>query len=466
MLSGAVFNSRIKSNTVTTKEKMLGYFIGPISVSLMASILGNYLNVYYTDVIDIASIWGGVFLSLFPVVCKIIDAVTFVVMGRIVDQTHSPQGKARPWIFISAPILLVSMALLFFVPEGSDWLQALWIFISYNLFYSVGYTAYATAHTLLVPLATRKEEERSSLSMANNALSMVSGMFLAVLFPCVLVPMMGVSRSRWMLVILAITLVCAPLLYLEYYYTVERVTLAERAGGKEKAKALKDQFFCCVKSRQWIVLMIYMIVLNVFNNLSSYSIFYYCNWVLGSYNDGITQALFYGLGNAPLGLGIFLCQPICRKFGRRNAMMFGYLLAAAGCLICFIHPQSLALVLVGQAVKAVGLIPSTFMVSTLLADALDDVEKKSGVRCDGFSSSVFNIIGTLAGGVALGVFNFFLVRLDYQAPAAEQMILVQNDGISAFFSFSALGAPMICYLVLAALLYVSEGRKRKGGRLA
>lgn len=111
---------------------------------------------------------------------------------------------------------------------------------------------------------------------------------------------------------LAVTVCCAPLLYMEYYYTVERVTLEKGTNilaAEKKKQALlsvKKQFLYCVKSRQWIILMIYMLVLNLFNNLSSYSTLYYCNWVLGNYNDGITQALFFGIGNAPLGLGFSL----------------------------------------------------------------------------------------------------------------------------------------------------------------
>ena len=347
-------------------------------------------------------------------------------------------------------------------------MQAIWIFVAYNLFYTVGYTAYSTSHTLLVPLATRREGERNALSLATNALDMVSGTFLAILFPCVLMPAMGTDQENWILVIVVITAVWLST-------SSDGILLYGGAGhaggtgkGGDKPASGRNSpvweaicgsgFGLSVKSSQWNILMLYMIIYNLFNFLSSYSIFYYCNWVLGTYNDGITQALFYGLGNAPLGLGIFLSTPICRKLGRKNAMMYGYFLAAIGCLICYIRPQSLALVLTGQAIKAFGLIPSTFMVSTLLADALDDVERESGLRCDGFSSSAFQIISTITGGIALGIFNFMLARLDYQAPAQTAMLPVQNAGICDFFSFCALGAPMICYVALGMLLFWS-GRK-------
>ena len=135
-------------------------------------------------------------------------------------------------------------------------------------------------------------------------------------------------------------------------------------------------------------------------------------------------------------------------------MMYGFLLAAAGCLLCVCNPLSLPLVLAGQFIKAVGLIPSAYMVTTLLADALDDVEEKSFRRCDGFSSSVFNIITTVSAGIALCIFNFFLTRLGYQAPGAG-ILPVQNSGVQGFLIFSALGSQVLCYIILAVLMFFS-----------
>lgn len=54
--------------------------------------------------------------------------------------------------------------------------------------------------------------------------------------------------------------------------------------------------------------------------------------------------------------------------------------------------------------------------TVLLGEALHDVEVCSGVRCDGFSSSVYNIIGTIKAGAALCIFNFGLTQLGYVAP--------------------------------------------------
>ena len=94
---------------------------------LFNAVLATYLNVYYTDVLNLTSWWGGAFLVIFPIISKIIDAITNVIMGYIIDRTQTCQGKARPWILISAPLMAITGILLFTVPQASQNVQAIWI---------------------------------------------------------------------------------------------------------------------------------------------------------------------------------------------------------------------------------------------------------------------------------------------------------------------------------------------------
>lgn len=112
--------SRIRSENVTNKEKWLGYLAGPAGALLLNAVLASYLNVFYTDVLKLTTVWGGVFLTVFPVVSKIMDAVTNIVMGQIIDRTHAKEGKARPWLLLSAVLLPVTGVLLFTVPQASE----------------------------------------------------------------------------------------------------------------------------------------------------------------------------------------------------------------------------------------------------------------------------------------------------------------------------------------------------------
>ena len=168
LIDKPIFATRIKNPDVQKSEKWLGYLLGPAGALLLNAVLSTYLNVYYTDVLKLTGLWGGMFLMAFPIVSKVIDAITNVVMGYIIDRTRTSQGKARPWLLLSAPMVTVSGILLFTVPEGSKTLQAIWVMISYNLYYSFAYTIFNMSHNLMVPLSTRNTEQRGRLCALFN----------------------------------------------------------------------------------------------------------------------------------------------------------------------------------------------------------------------------------------------------------------------------------------------------------
>ena len=92
------------------------------------------------------------------------------------------------------------------------------------------------------------------------------------------------------------------------------------------------------------------------------------------------------------------------------------------------------------------------MASVLLSEALDDVQAKSGVRCDGFTSSLNNSMLTITNGVAVSLLNGGMALFGYLAPAAGA-IPTQPQAVRGFFTFCQLGVPLLAYPVLAALLY-------------
>ncbi len=227
-LNSPLFASRIKSDEVKAKEKWLGYLLGPSGALLLNAVLATYLNVYYTDVLKLTTVWGGAFLTVFPVVSKIIDAITNVIMGYIIDHTRTAQGKARPWLLLSAPLILISGIFLFTVPQSSQTVQVIWVMLSYNLFYSFSYTIYNMSHSLMVPLSTRNTEQRGSLSVFNQISTiMMSGIIVALVFPMVVMPMLGVDKAKWIVVMGALSVIALPLTLMEYYFTKARETLAD-----------------------------------------------------------------------------------------------------------------------------------------------------------------------------------------------------------------------------------------------
>ena len=456
-LSGKAWNSRITGEEVRAKEKWLGYLAGPAGALILNAVLASYLNVYYTDVLKLTGVWGGLFLTVFPIISKIIDAITNVIMGYIVDRTKTKQGKARPWLLVSAPMLMISGILLFIVPDAGETVQVVWVMLSYNLYYSIAFTIYNMSHNLMVPLSTRNLEKRGSLSVFNNiATVMITGILVAMIFPMLILPAIGVNKAAWITMMGILSILALPLVMLEYYYTKERVT-EETAGIEEEPVAYKKQMKAIFTEKYWLIIMVYFFIYTVATNLKNTSLIYYCNYVLGSYNDGVTQTFVSVIGGIPMGLGIFLVWPLAKKFGKKNVTVAGYVLFALGSAICCLSPRNMGIVLVGQFIKNIGGLPCAYVFMALFADVLDHIEWKSGFRCDGISMSIYTIIITVCAGIATGVFNFLLSATGYVAPAFDAVTntttaAVQNGATQNVFIFFFVGLEIITGIISAVLL--------------
>ena len=455
-LSGKVFKSRISSKNVTGSEKWLGYLLGPCGALLLNAVLGTYLNVYYTDVLNLTGVWGGMFLMIFPIASKIIDAITNVVMGYIIDRTHTKQGKARPWLLLSAPLLAVTGILLFTVPTGSETLQIWWVMISYNLFYSFAYTIYNMSHNLMVPLSTRNTQQRGGLSVFNQiATIMISGMLVAMIFPMVIMPMIGVDASKWITLMCALSVLALPLTLVEYYFTKERVT-EETAGQQEQTVPFLTQLKIVLTDKYTLIIFVYFLIYTIGGCLKNLGLVYFCNYVLGSYNDGITQTMVSVIGGVPMGIGIFAVWPLAKKYSKRNVTMWGFVLYAVGSFLCCLAPTNMVVVLTGQFIKNIGGLPCAYVFMALFADVLDHIEWKSGIRCDGTAMSIYNIIAVALLGVCTGIFNWMLASAGYIAPsidaAGNTVAAAQPQAVLSVITFAFVGLEVITGAALAVLL--------------
>ena len=485
MLGNRVFNSKVKSKNVTNKEKWLGYLIGPIGALLLNAVLGTYLNVYYTDVLKLTTVWGGLFLTIFPLVSKIIDAATNVLMGYIIDRTKTKQGKARPWLLFSAPFLTITGILLFVVPSGNITLQVIWVIFSYNLFYSFAFTIYTMAHSLMVPLSTRNTVQRGGLSVFNQISTiMISGIVVALIFPMAIMPIVGVDKTSWIILMGIISGIALPLTLIEYYFTKERIT-EEKSGEEEKKVPFLLQLKAIFTDKCVFLLIIYFLIYTIGTTFKNIALVYYCNYVLGTYNDGITQTLVSVLGGIPMGIGIFAVWPLAKKFGKKNVTMIGFLIYAIGSAICWMQPNNLILVLIGQFIKNIGGLPCAYVFMALFADALDGIEWRTGFRADGMAMSIYSIITVAVVGICTGLFNLFLASYGYVAPITvgelqggaditnlitqlnpdqisdliannkldASIAFVQNSGVNNFITFAFVGLEVITGLACAGILF-------------
>ncbi|SDZ57248.1 glycoside/pentoside/hexuronide:cation symporter, GPH family [Evansella caseinilytica] len=456
------FHSRVTSKDTTKKEQFIGYLIGPAGALLLNAVLATYLNVYYTDVLGLTTVWNGMFLVIFPIASKLLDVIINITMGYVIDRTKTKQGKARPWLLLSAPLIAVSGILVVAVPEAGSNVQVVWVMLSYNLYYAFSFTIYNMSHNLMVPLSTRDTTQRGKLSVLNQITTiMMSGIVVALLFPMMVMPFIGLNKELWIMVLGALSIVALPLTLLEYYFTKERVT-EEAANDETEQVSFKLQLKTIFTDRYMLIIFSYFLLFTLGMCIKNLSLVYYSNYVLGTYNDGITQTMLSVIGGIPMGIGVFAVWPLAKRFGKRNITLAGLGLFFIGGIICWLYPTNMPIVLIGQFIKNIGALPSAYVFMALFADTLDHIEWKAGFRCDGIAMSIYNIIAVTMIGICAGVFNSLLSYSGYVAPYYDQageLIFAQAEAVPKAITFGFVGIETITSIILIALLLMLNVEK-------
>ena len=200
---------------------------------------------------------------------------------------------------------------------------------------------------------------------------------------------------------------------------------------------------------------------EIFNILQTNSMLYYCNWVLDSSVAGgaAKQALLNMLGQAPLGIGVFILWPIVRKFGKRRTMQVGFIIAALGSLSVMLAGSNMGMVLGGMMLKSIGAIP-TMVMAAMMAEALDHIEWKNHYRADGFTAAIRSICLVVAAGIGQSIILAGIASRGYIAPEAATQVIQQPDAMKSFFTWCFAGAPMLGYIIGAVLMIVFDVEKK------
>ena len=105
------------------------------------ALMSSFLTYFYTNVIGLDP---GI-IGMILLISRLLDGVSDIIFGNIIDKTRTSKGVCRPWIFRCAFLIALAIVMLFTVPNGSTGLKLAYVFITYNLSSVVIYTISTTA---------------------------------------------------------------------------------------------------------------------------------------------------------------------------------------------------------------------------------------------------------------------------------------------------------------------------------
>ena len=448
--------TRITSSSVKLQEMFIGYLLAPLCAMMANSIFSAYLTRYYADVIGLTDKQFGVFSMLLPIISAVIVVAGNLFVGQLIDNTRTPAGKARPYLFLSAPVM-----------AG--------IAISFNLFYSIGYPCYYTAHSSMVALSTRNGGQRGLLATLSNA-SMVAaaGVGASILVPVLLQPFMFVtgadgtidrvaSYANWRILGIALAILTCVGILLEYYFTRERITEESRnLGVKEQKLPMRTHIKACTSEKYWWMVILFILFFQMGQLVKNTSMSFYVRWmfdsVIASSNpEGTSGALMSTLGligGLPSAVGMVIAWPLASKLGKKRAIVLGLLLSTVGGLLAFVDVHSFGIVCAGVVLKAIGIIPSQYVMVALLSDVLDHLEAKNGFRSDGFTMSIYGATMVGLAVLSMGIVNIFLGALGYDATLTRQAASTETGMVIAYLCMDMIG-----FIVSIILLFRMDVEK-------
>ena len=469
-----VLRTRIKSDEVKIPEIALGYFLAPFCAMLANMIFGAYLTRYYADVLGWTKFGAGAFAALLPIVSVIFVVLGNLSVGKWIDNTRTTAGKARPYLFAAIPLLTLAIIMMFTSTNNASILQMIWIAVSYNLYYSIAYPCYYTAHSSMVSLSTRDTDKRGLLATMSNA-SMVAaaGVGASIVVPILLQSYMfsyngtsldvAASYSHWRVLSIGFTLITVLGIILEYYFTRERIS-EETMDLQRTAEdiPMKTHVDACTKDKYWWMVILYVLFFMMGQLVKNTSMSFYARWMFDSVlsaadpesASGAMMSTLGLIGGLPSAVGMVIAWPLANKLGKQRAIVIGLIFSVLGGAVAFMGVHNFKMVCAGVVLKAVGIIPSQYVMLAVISDVLDHLEAKNGFRSDGFTMSIYGSIMVGLLGLAVGIVSGLLGMTGYDATLVKQPVAAENVLI-----FVYLGMDILTFIVSIFLMWRMDVEK-------
>ncbi|WP_413282976.1 MFS transporter [Vibrio sp. MA40-2] len=412
-------NNSSKSNIKTSISEKISYGMGDVACNVVFALTSGLVVYFYTNVMGISAAMVGTIIMC----SKLFDGFTDFAIGFIVDKVHSKHGRARAWVLWMAIPYAVSAILLFSIPaESSTLVQAIYIFITYNLCTTVVYTALNLPYGLMAPLMTTNEKDIATINIFRMSMSPIAFMIVsACSFP--LINWLGGGQAAWIQAITLYSIIAIACLAWCFWGTKERVNMvaateAEKLPVKEKLKLL-------FQNKYFINLTLASIALGFYQNFSGTGATYYAQYILGNneYFGSLTIS-----ETIPKIIGIIAITPLIVKYNvsKRDLVLLGAILIVLAQLTFLITDPDPTTACIIAAIRGLGQAPLFGLMFTMMADVVNYGHWKTGIRLQAVVFSAFTIGQKVGGGFSSAAIGWLMgssgfTGLENEIPSAIKM---------------------------------------------
>jgi sugar (glycoside-pentoside-hexuronide) transporter len=428
----------------TRWPERISYGLSDAADNLVFQMMTTYLMFFYTDVYGLGA---GAVAVLF-VVARIADVVESLIIGYMIDHTHSKYGKSRPFFLWYALPYAVMAVLTFVTPNFSATGKLIWAYVTY-LGLGFLYTTVNSPITSILPTMSQNSRELTLLGVIRQFCGSSVQIIVAV-FTLPLVRLFGGGNQRqgffWTIVVFSI--ISLILILNTFFHVHERFTIKEIAH-----QPLAKVFQMMRKNQPWIVISVVIFLFWLVTAIKNQTTVYYFKY---TWNNADLVPWANGFTLASL-LGVLLIMTLTKIYSKKKTMQLGIIVELAGQLILTagVYSKWLPILFLGVTINSIGNGIVVGLVSIMIADTIR-YGMTMGIQAEGILASAddfgVNMGLGLGGLITAGLFHF----------AGYVPNHVQNAATLRMINVNYVWLPLVIYLMMFMVLYFYDAKRMVG----
>lgn len=428
-----------------SQKSIFSYALGDLASQLVWTFVGMYLTVYYLDVVGLAPLVA----STIMLVARVWDAVNDPMMGAICERTHSKHGRFRPYILYGAPLLAIFGVLTFTSPFGNGAAGAVWATVTY-IGAGMLYTLVNIPYGALAGVMTTHNDDRTKLNAARGVGMQVGIMVVSSGAALIMAQISGdpqhITGMSYTIVALIFSVISVPLFYAVFKNSKEVIV---PNTSKEKV-SIKTSLKVIASNKYLMIVVAVSVISNIAYMGRMATMAFYVNHCLGDFRYMSILMTIPSIG-ALIGniFTPFLVKHL-GKHGNRNAVALSMALKGITFIWIFLIPyENITMNIVAHAFNAIagfGFGPTLSMI----ADAIDYQDAKTGVRPDGIAFAFHGLSTKLGSAVGSSMGIMLMSAFGYVAgqavtAQAQQGINIATNLVCAILHLVAAIIPMLLW---------------------
>ncbi|MFC6290167.1 MFS transporter [Levilactobacillus angrenensis] len=402
----------------TKWPERISYGLSDAADNLVFQMMTTYLLFFYTDVYGLSASAAAILF----IVARLADVVESLIIGLMIDRTHSKWGKSRPFFLWYALPYVVFAILTFVTPPFSGTGKLVWAYVTY-LGLGFFYTAVNLPITSILPTMTQNESELTLLGVIRQFGGSAVQIIVAV-FTLPLVAFFGHGNQQqgFLLTIVLFGLISLVLILNTFFHVRERFTNPEKSHQSWSAvsKMLR-------KNKPWLVISTVILLYWLTTAIKNQTTIYYFKYI--QHSEKLVP-LANSFTFAAL-IGVVLIIKGANVWGKKATMQRGILTAGAGQLILTlgVMTNQLSILFIGILLNAIGGGLIIGLVSIMIADTIR-YGMALGIQAEGILASTddfgVNVGLGLGGLVTAGLLHLSGYVANHSQNLATQHTIILN----------------------------------------